>query len=99
MAGITRAWLQHAVDTLKLPTSERSQESVHLLAIMLTDRLRAWPAKLPYNQLCDAAASLSYSYMPPRMRMRDLDDSGQPVLRVLLSGSLLVRGCSTVKRR
>ena len=91
MAGLSRAWLQHAVDTLKLPASERTSEGVHVLAVLLVDRLRAWPSKLPYNQLCDACSALSYSYMSPQMRMSDLDEAGQPVFRVLLSGSLLVQ--------
>ena len=85
------AQLQKAIDTLKMPANERTQERIHQCGVLLTDHLRAFPANVPYNQLCDACRSLAYNQLAPRIRITDTDESGQGVLRVLLSGSVLVQ--------
>jgi CRP-like cAMP-binding protein len=85
------ALLDHAIGTLRSPQSERTQERVHLLAMLLTDHLHAFSSKLQYNQLCDVCRALSYTFVPPRVRMNDADESGQLTFRVLLTGSVLVQ--------
>ena len=87
------AALKAAIETLKTPASERKQEGIHLCAVLLTDHLRAMPTKLPYNLLCEACRAFVYAQLAPRVAFVDADDSGQLVLRVLLSGSVLVHAC------
>ena len=85
------AAIRQTIETLKLPASERTQEKIHLCAVLLTDHLRAFSSKLPYNNLCDACRGLSYSRLDARIRMTDDDDTGQTVFRILLSGSVRVQ--------
>ena len=90
-AQMQQGLLANAIEMLKTPPNERTQERIHLCAVLLTDHLRAFPAIVPYNLLCDACRSLTYSQLAPRVRFTDSDDSGTNVLRVLLSGSVLVQ--------
>ena len=76
------AAIRQTIETLKLPASERTQEKIHLCAVLLTDHLRAFSSKLPYNNLCDACRGLSYSRLDARIRMTDDDDTGQTVFRI-----------------
>ena len=46
--------LPACIETLKTPPSERTQERIHLCAVLLTDHLRAFSSKLPYSLLCEA---------------------------------------------
>ena len=66
--AMQQALLKSAIETLKAPVSERTQERIHLCAVLLTDHLRAFPA-MPYNLLCDACRSLAYTPVAPRIRM------------------------------
>ena len=93
------AALKAAIETLKTPASERKQEGIHLCAVLLTDHLRAMPTKLPYNLLCEACRAFVYAQLAPRVAFVDADDSGQLVLRVLLSGSVLVQRRFGMKSR
>jgi CRP-like cAMP-binding protein len=83
--------LEHCIATLKQPSTNREPQDVHLLAVLLTDRLRAWPSKLSYLQLSTACRALNYANIPPRVRLDDKDEGGQLVFRVLLAGSILVQ--------
>ena len=84
--------LEYGLATLKMPSNERNQERVHLLGVLMTDHMRAWPSKLTYSMLCEACRALQYASVPPRVRLTDADETGQQhVFRVILTGAVLVQ--------
>ena len=80
--------LATCIATLKKPPSERHQEQIHLLSVLMVDHLRAFSSSWSYSTVCAACRALSYQMVGPRVALSDADDSGQLVLRILISGSV-----------